>query len=125
MQTLGHWSLSKHNLRIKVSARFRKAVNVLFTVFWLLHTFHSLADDFARDGLALREPFPISVLQVLGLGSASRARQLGLDYGPPRIFSTQMVAGGPGSVRKQSRGSTNILNGPHKAAAQFQWETPY
>jgi len=78
---LGYWSLSKHNPRIKVSSHVRKAVNFLFTVFWLLHTFPSLADNSAQDALWLTEPFPISVLQVLGLGSASRARQLGFDYG--------------------------------------------
>jgi len=81
VQILGSWGLSKLNPRIKVSTHSRKAVNVLFTIFWLLHTFPLLADDFARGGLWLTEPFPISVLQMLGLGSASRARQIGFDYG--------------------------------------------
>ena len=81
VQILCSWGLNKLNPRIKVSTRVRKAVNVLFTVFWLLHTFPLLADDLARGGLWLTEPFPISVLQILGLGSASRARQLGFNYG--------------------------------------------
>lgn len=81
VQILCSWGLGKLNPGIKICTRVRKAVNVLFTVFWLLHTFPLLADDLARGGLWLTEPFPISVLQLVGLGSASRARQISFDYG--------------------------------------------
>jgi len=61
----------------------RKAANFGFTAIWLLKTFPLLADDFARGGLwltELTEPFPFSLLQILGLGSATRSHSLGIDY---------------------------------------------
>ena len=65
----------------KIPHRVREATNIVFTVFWLLLTFPLLADDFAKGGLWLTEPFPISVIQILGLGSQARSSELGFDYG--------------------------------------------
>lgn len=50
----------------------RKTSNLLFTAVWLLQTFPLLAEDLARGGLWLTEPFPVSVLQVMGLGGTMR-----------------------------------------------------
>ena len=81
LQIIGSWSLRQLNLLNKIPPHVRKATNVAFTVFWLLLTFPLLADDFAKGGLWFTEPFPISVLQLLGLGSQARSRELGFDYG--------------------------------------------
>lgn len=48
MHILGSWGPSKLDPKIKVSAHFRKAANVVFTVFRLLHTFPMLADVFTE-----------------------------------------------------------------------------
>lgn len=80
LQTIGSWSLRRLNLMNKIPPHVRKATNVAFTVFWLLLTFSLLADDFAQGGLWLTEPFPISVLQILGLGSGARSHELGFNY---------------------------------------------
>ena len=81
MQVMGSWSLHQSNLMHKIPHRVREATNIVFTVFWLLLTFPLLADDFAKGGLWLTEPFPISVIQILGLGSQARSSELGFDYG--------------------------------------------
>lgn len=81
LQIISSWSLHQLNLMNKISLHVRKATNIAFAVFWLLSTFPLLADDFAKGGLWLTEPFPISVLQILGLGSQARSRKLGFDYG--------------------------------------------
>ena len=81
LQVIGSWSLRRLKLMNKIPPHVRKATNVAFAVFWLLLTFPLLADDFAKGGLWLTEPFPISVLQFLGLGSQARSRELGFDYG--------------------------------------------
>ena len=83
LQIISRWSLGRLGLiaNNNIARSVREAVNVAFTVFWLLWTFPLLADDFAKGGLWLVEPFPISVLQSLGLGSQARATVLGFDYG--------------------------------------------
>ena len=81
LQITGSWSLSRLNLMNKIPPRVRKATNIAFAVFWLLLIFPLLADDFAKGGLWLTEPFPISVIQILGLGSQARSSELGFDYG--------------------------------------------
>ena len=80
LQIIGSWSLSRLDLMDKIPPHVRKATNVAFTVFWLLLTFPLLADDFAQGGLWLTQPFPISVLQILGLGSQARSNELGFHY---------------------------------------------
>ena len=81
LQTIGSWTLSRFGLmNNKIPRHFRDAANIAFTVFWLLWTFPLLADDFAKGGLWLTEPFPVSVIQVLGLGSQARATELGFGY---------------------------------------------
>lgn len=46
----------------------RRAGNLIFVVTWLLSTGWLLADDFARGGVWLVEPLPISPLRGLGFG---------------------------------------------------------
>ena len=55
--------------------------NVISTAIFFLLTFPLLADDFAKGGLWLSEPFPISVMQSLRLGSTQRAHSLWLNSG--------------------------------------------
>lgn len=81
IQILGGLVLKKLGLQTKIHPSFGKAVNVLFTVVWLLNTFPLLADDFSRGGLWFTEPFPFSVLQTLGIGSERRSHQLSTGYG--------------------------------------------
>ena len=83
LQTISSWSLSQLGLmnNNKIPRHVREVANVAFTVFWLLWTFPLLADDLAKGGLWLTELSPISVLQILGLGSQARATSLGLSYG--------------------------------------------
>ena len=81
LQMIGCWSLQRLNVMNKIPRRVREATNVAFAVFWLLLTFPLLAGDFAKGGLWLTEPFPISVIQILGLGSRARSGQLGSGYG--------------------------------------------
>ena len=80
LQIIGSWSLRQLNLMNNIPPHVRKTTNVAFTVFWLLLTFPLLADDFAQGGLWLTEPFPVSVLQILGLGSQARSHELGFNY---------------------------------------------
>ena len=81
IQLTGSWTLHRINVLGKVPPLVRKVTNVAFTAIWLLYTFPLLADDFARGGLWLTEPFPISIFQILGLGSKARAHQLWLGHG--------------------------------------------
>lgn len=81
VQIIGSWSLSRLVLLDKVPRQVRQATNIAFTAVWLLKTFPLLADDFARGGLWLTEPFPISMFQMLGLGSEARSHNLWLDCG--------------------------------------------
>lgn len=76
VQEAGSWALNRLDRRMAIPRRFRQATNVLFTAVWLLKTFPLLADDFERGGLWLTEPFPISVVQMLGLGSKARSHRL-------------------------------------------------
>lgn len=81
LQIMGSRSLVRLNLMSKIPPLVREVTNVAITVIWLLSTFPLLADDFARGGLFLTEPFPFSVLQMLGLGSEARSYQLWSGYG--------------------------------------------
>jgi hypothetical protein len=47
----------------------RQAGNVLFTWTWLWYTGWLLVDDFARGGIWMWEPLPISPMRALGFGS--------------------------------------------------------
>jgi len=46
----------------------RKTGNLLFTLGWLFETGYWLSDDFARGGIWLYEPIPVSPLRGLGFG---------------------------------------------------------
>jgi Membrane bound O-acyl transferase family len=46
----------------------RKTGNLLFTMGWLFETGYWLTDDFARGGIWLYEPIPVSILRGLGFG---------------------------------------------------------
>jgi hypothetical protein len=46
----------------------RKSGNLAFTLFWMFETGWWLTDDFARGGIWLYEPIPVSVLRGLGFG---------------------------------------------------------
>lgn len=46
----------------------RKIGNLVFTIGWLFETGWWLADDFARGGIWLYEPIPVSLLRGLGFG---------------------------------------------------------
>lgn len=73
LQALGSWGLDRFGILRTIPIQVRQATNVIFTWLWLLKTFPLMANDFARGGLWLTESFPVSVLQVLGLGSAARS----------------------------------------------------
>ena len=55
--------------------------NVVTTIGFLFLTFGLLADDYARGGLFLSEPFPVSVVSLLGFGGEQRPLILWFDYG--------------------------------------------
>ena len=80
LQILGSYILHRQRFILKILPHTREVANVAFTVLWLLKTFPLLADDFARGGLWLTEPFPISIFQALGIGNVSRSQQMGFDY---------------------------------------------
>ncbi|KAJ5104499.1 hypothetical protein NUU61_001846 [Penicillium alfredii] len=46
----------------------RRTANIVFVFFWLFFSGAFIADDFARGGLWLMEPIPISPLRGLGIG---------------------------------------------------------
>ncbi len=52
----------------KLSKPVRQACNLLYTFGWLAVTGYWLCDDFARGGIWLYEPIPMSPLRALGLG---------------------------------------------------------
>jgi hypothetical protein len=52
----------------RVPRRVRMAGNVVFTFLWLWNTGAWLTDDFARGGIWLYEPIPVSPLRAMGLG---------------------------------------------------------
>jgi hypothetical protein len=54
----------------KLPQAVRKGGNLAFTLFWLFETGWWLVDDFARGGIWLYEPIPVSVLRGLGLGDS-------------------------------------------------------
>ena len=64
--------LQKHGVTIRLGEKIRCAANLIFTLTWLWTTFPLLADDFARGGLWLAEPLPISPLRALGAISGER-----------------------------------------------------
>lgn len=76
VQDISRWTLRRLGLDDRIPVSVGKVANVAFTVVWLLRTFPLLADDFARGGLWLTEPFPVSILQMLGLGSKQRIGSL-------------------------------------------------
>jgi hypothetical protein len=50
----------------------RKTFTFVYVHVWFYHTAHLLCDDFARGGIWLFEPIPISPLRGLGLGADKR-----------------------------------------------------
>ncbi|KAL6720444.1 hypothetical protein ACLMJK_002367 [Lecanora helva] len=80
-QILGSWTAHQILRKDALCPDLCKAANTMFTVTWLLSTFPLLADDFAHGGFWLTEPFPISVIQMLGIGGQARSQQLWSSYG--------------------------------------------
>jgi hypothetical protein len=60
-------SIFHHHIK-RLPKSVRKAGNLLFTIGWLFETGYWLTDDFARGGIWLYEPIPISILRGLGYG---------------------------------------------------------
>jgi hypothetical protein len=52
----------------RLPSSVRKAGNLLFTLAWMFGTGYWLTDDFARGGIWLYEPIPVSVLRGMGFG---------------------------------------------------------
>lgn len=52
----------------KVPRSLRRIGNLVFVLGWLLYTGFWLTDDFARGGIWLYEPVPISIMRGMGLG---------------------------------------------------------
>lgn len=68
LQTLLCTSPPLKPLISKLPTSVRKTGNLLFTLGWLLGTSSWLTDDFARGGIWLYEPVPISVFRGMGWG---------------------------------------------------------
>ena len=81
VQSTTCWILYHSKIMPGIPCRLRETANITFTAIWLLKTFPLLADDFARGGAWLAEPFPISLLQKVGLGTKARNHQLWLGWG--------------------------------------------
>ena len=64
--------LERHGISPRFWRTSRYAANLVFTIVWLWFTFPLLADEFARGGLWLAEPLPISPLRALGAISGER-----------------------------------------------------
>ena len=73
VQVFGSWVLDRLGLTGRIPLRVRQVTNVGYAAWWLLRTFPLMADDFARGGLWLTEPFPVSALQMVGLGGDARS----------------------------------------------------
>jgi hypothetical protein len=52
----------------RLPSSVRKAGNLLFTLAWMFETGYWLTDDFARGGIWLYEPIPVSVFRGMGYG---------------------------------------------------------
>ena len=76
MEAFGSLALKRSGLDTKIPGPVVRMIRISFIVPFFLKTFPLLADDFARGGLFLAEPFPFSVLQVLGLGGEVRSHRL-------------------------------------------------
>ena len=64
--------LERHGTTTRFSRTSRYTANLSFTIFWLWFTFPLLADEYARGGVWLAEPLPISPLRALGAISGER-----------------------------------------------------
>ena len=71
-QSLLSHLLQRHGITTRLGKRSRSAANLIFALTWLWMTFPLLADEFARGGLWLAEPLPISPLRALGAISGER-----------------------------------------------------
>ena len=65
----------------KIPVGIRYTGNIAFMLIWLFNTFPLLADDYAKGGLFLTEPFPFSLLQAIGVGSQARSHQFWIGHG--------------------------------------------
>lgn len=63
-----HFILLKLPYSHRIPRWMRRAANLLFVLVWFYHTGPLLVDDFARGGVWLFEPIPISPLRGLGIG---------------------------------------------------------
>ncbi|KAI1208081.1 uncharacterized protein F4807DRAFT_164701 [Annulohypoxylon truncatum] len=59
----------------------RRAGNLAFVTVWMFATSWLLVDDFARCGIWLFEPVPVSVLRALGIGPVADRRVWRVDVG--------------------------------------------
>ncbi|RMZ70912.1 membrane bound o-acyl transferase family domain-containing [Pyrenophora seminiperda CCB06] len=62
----------KTSLAQKIPAWVKKSWTFLYVHVWFYYTAHLLCDDFARGGVWLFEPVPISLLRGVGLGADER-----------------------------------------------------
>lgn len=60
--------LAKMGVRDSSPRWLRRTINVVYVHVWLYHTAPLLVDDFAKGGIWLFEPVPVSVLRGLGFG---------------------------------------------------------
>ncbi|EON65959.1 hypothetical protein W97_05201 [Coniosporium apollinis CBS 100218] len=60
--------LRKTGVTQRMPKRVRQAANFIYVHLWFLYIAPLLCDDFAKGGIWMYEPFPISLLRGLGLG---------------------------------------------------------
>ncbi|KAH7087369.1 membrane bound O-acyl transferase family-domain-containing protein [Paraphoma chrysanthemicola] len=59
-------------LKDRVPKKVVQVCRFVYVHFWFYHTAHLLCDDFARGGVWLFEPIPVSILRGLGFGADAR-----------------------------------------------------
>ncbi|KAH7074416.1 membrane bound O-acyl transferase family-domain-containing protein [Paraphoma chrysanthemicola] len=65
-------ALKPLRLKDKLPKRVIQVWTFVYVHFWFYHTAHLLCDDFARGGVWLFEPIPVSILRGLGFGADAR-----------------------------------------------------
>nr|OQO16992.1 hypothetical protein B0A51_16629 [Rachicladosporium sp. CCFEE 5018] len=68
LQTFAARGLKSAGITQRLPKRVRQLGNLVTAMFWMYHTAPLLCDDFARGGIWLFEPVPISIFRGLGLG---------------------------------------------------------
>lgn len=80
IQVACSWAVVRLDKQSSVPKLVCQVANVAFTTIWLIKTYPLVADDYARGGLWLIEPFPFSMLESLGLASEARSQRLWIGY---------------------------------------------